>query len=264
MLHNLTKTLFPSSSLTRIHRLGVAQRLTVRAIFLVTLLALELIALTWRYEVPELVSLQLVFTNDASWATVLFQLSKESWPAGLWVIGTCLLCLLIPTPRLKAILVDWQAQSRESHWWVWLICHGLAFAAFAGITAFLFADPTDPTWLSALGFIGWMTLLGATLWLWLLALAPGRFWLGLLRHEHKRLLIGLLLGICAWRIIRFDGPLASVALWDMLTEPTLQLVHALLGWVIPSLSINPSCLWSVPPSSRSTFATAVRASKALP
>ena len=104
---------------------------------------------------------------------------------------------------------------------------------------FSFADPTDPTRLSALGFIGWMTLLGATLWLWLLALAPGRFWLGLLRHEHKRLLIGLLLGICAWRIIRFDGPLASVALWDMLTEPTLQLVHALLGWVYSELVYQP-------------------------
>jgi exosortase E/protease (VPEID-CTERM system) len=239
MLDNLTKTLAHSGHFAQIHKLLIAQRLTLRAILLVTLLVLELLTLTWRYKVPELSSLQLVFTHDASWATLLFQLSKQIWPAGLWVIGACLLCLLIPKSRFKGILVDWQAQSKESHWWGWLFCHGLAFAAFAGITVFLFADPTDPARLSALGFISWMTCLAATLWFWLLALAPGRFWLGLVRHEHRRLLIGLLLGICAWRIIRFDGPLASTALWDMLTEPTLRLVHWLLGWIYSDLIFQP-------------------------
>ena len=175
-----------------VNMLVTSNRLAIRWMALLAILAFELIVITARYEVPPLL------VNDVSWSAWLFHFSKEIWPASLWIFCAC---LLIFSPRLKVILSNLREQSSEYRWLVWLAFHILAFVAFAVITALIFETPTNPARLSAPWFAGWFALASATLLLWLLALAPGHFWLRLIRQEQMSLLFGCLLGICAWMLI---------------------------------------------------------------
>lgn len=174
--------------------------------------------------------------DDSRWSAYLFKNSKEIWRVGLWVTGSCFLLL---TPRLKVILSALREQPSEYRWSAWLILHVLAFAAFVVLTALIFETPTDPARLSTSWLAGWLALASATLMLWLLAWAPGCFWHRLVRQEHTGLLKGLLLGLCAWILIRPEGLLAQEAPWNSLAEPTLQLVYGLLGWIYSDLVYQP-------------------------
>lgn len=219
----------------RINMREASKSLALRGIVLVALLALELILLTARYEVPSLPE------DDANWAIKLFHFSKEIWPVCLWIFSSC---LLIFSPRLVAIFSNLQQQSNEYRWWDWLVLHVLAFVMFAIITAFIFEMPIDPARLSASWFAGWLIMAGATLLLWLLAVAPGHFWLRLIREEYAALLTGVLLGVIAWILIailsRYETSLLGQReFWNALARPTLQLVHSLLGWFYTDLVYRP-------------------------
>jgi len=211
-----------------------SKRLAIRWMVLLAIMAFELIVITARYEVP------LLSVNNANWSAWLFHFSKEIWSLSLWIFCAC---FLIVSPRLKVILGNLQEQSSDYRWLVWLAFHILAFIAFAIITALIFETPTNPTRLSAPWFTGWFALASATLRLWLLALAPGRFWLRLIRQEQMSLLLGCLLGLCAWMLIgmlvRQEAPLGQKEFWNSLAVPTLQLVHSLLGWVYSDLVYQP-------------------------
>lgn len=223
-----------SEYVIRVNTLVTSKRLAIRWMLLPAIMAFELIAITARYEVPPLL------VNDAGWSAWLFHFSKEIWAAGLWIFCAC---LLIFSPRFKVILSNLQEQSSDYRWLVWLAFHILAFIAFAIITALIFETPTNPARLSAPWFTGWVALASATLLLWLLALAPGHFWLRLIRQEQMSLLFGCLLGLCAWMLIgmlvRQEAPLGQKEFWNSLAVPTLQLVHSLLGWVYSDLVYQP-------------------------
>ena len=204
-----------------------------RWLFLLTILAIELAGMTAWFEVP-------IVENNASWPAWLFANSKEIWQIGVWSTGTSLLAL---SPRFQAILSDLRVQSSGYRWLVWLACHSLALATFIFVTSLVFGKPTDPARLSAAWLAGWFALASATFLLWLLALAPGRFWLRLVRQEHTALLMGVLLGICVWMLIgmliRQEAPLAQKELWNALSDLTLRLVYSLLGWVYSDLVYQP-------------------------
>jgi exosortase E/protease (VPEID-CTERM system) len=217
-----------------VNMLVTSKRLAIRWMALLAIMAFELIVITARYEVP------LLSVNNADLSTWLFHFSKEIWSLSLWIFCAC---FLIVSPRLKVILDNLQEQSSDYRWLVWLAFHILAFIAFAIITALIFETPTNPARLSAPWFTGWFALASATLLLWLLALAPGHFWLRLIRQEQMSLLFGCLLGLCAWMLIgmlvRQEAPLGQKEFWNSLAVPTLQLVHSLLGWVYSDLVYQP-------------------------
>ncbi|MEC4750516.1 exosortase E/protease, VPEID-CTERM system [Methylomicrobium sp. Wu6] len=221
-----------------------SKRFMIRWILLIALQALELVAITARYEAPSLL------INNVGWSAQLFQFSKAIWPAGLWIAGACLIAL---SPRLKIILGDLRAQSTKHRWQVWLVFHILAFAAFVVVTELVFGIPTHSTHLSTPWFAVWFVLACATLLLWLLALAPGYFWLRLIRQEHMALLAGCVLGICASILIGILSQYESSVLgqkefWDSLSIPTLYLVHTLLGWFYSDLVNQPERLLLGTPS----------------
>lgn len=217
-----------------VNMLVTSKRLAIRWMALLAIMTFELIVITARYEVP------LLPVNNADWSAWLFHFSKEIWSLSLWIF--CAFFLIV-SPRLKVILDNLQEQSSDYRWLVWLAFHILAFIAFAIITALIFETPTNPARLSAPWFTGWFALASATLLLWLLALAPGHFWLRLIRQEQMSLLFGCLLGLCAWMLIgmlvRQEAPLGQKEFWNSLAVPTLQLVHSLLGWVYSDLVYQP-------------------------
>jgi exosortase E/protease (VPEID-CTERM system) len=223
-----------SDDVMQANMLVTSKQLALRWMMLVAILALELALITARYEVPPLL------VNDADWSAWLFHFSKEIWEPSLWIFCSC---LLIFSPRFKTIVSNLQEQSNEHGWPVWLGLHLIAFVMFAVITALIFEQPTDPARLSLTWFSGWFAMASATLLLWLCALAPGHFWLRLIRQEHISLLFGCLLGIGAWMLIgmflRQEAPLGQKEFWDSLAIPTLQLVHSLLGWVYSDLVYQP-------------------------
>ena len=206
------------------------KRLALRWFLLVVLLALEIIVITDRYDKPANFSPSL--SNESSWAEWLFGFSPEIWRAGVWATGACLVILI---PKHKTILNDLREQLNGYRWSVWLLFHILALATFVVFTALIFEKPNDPARLSVSWFSAWFALGIATLSLWLLALAPSRFWSRLVRRQNTVLLLGALLGISAWLLIRQASPL----LWISLAKPTLQLVYSLLGWVYPDLVYQP-------------------------
>jgi len=217
------------------HVLATPKWFVIRWILLLAIFALELVVLTARHEVPPLLA------NDANWSAWLFHFSKEIWPAVLWIIGAYLIIL---SPRLRVIRNDLLIHLVGYHWQFWLVCHILALAAFAVVTALIFETPTNPVHLSAPWLSGWFALASATLLLWLLALAPGHFWLRLVRQDYTALLTGCLLGIGAWMLIRMLGQYETSLLWqnefwNSLAMPTLQLVHSLLGWFYADLIYQP-------------------------
>lgn len=220
---------------TRINMLEAAKSLALRWIVLLVILAFELIMLTARYEVPPLLA------NDASWSIWLFHFSKEIWPISLWIFCSC---LLVFSPRLVAIFSNLRKQSNKYRWLDWLVLHILAFVVFAIITALIFEMPLNPARLSVSWFASWFTMAGATLLLWLLAVAPGHFWLRLIRQEYATLLMGGLLGVSAWMLIailsRYETSLLGQReFWNSLATPTLRLVHSLLGWFYTDLIYRP-------------------------
>jgi exosortase E/protease (VPEID-CTERM system) len=219
----------------RTNMLGTSKRLVLRWMMLLAILVLELIFLTARYEVPPLLA------NDDSWSAWLFHVSKEIWSASLWILCAS---LLIFSPRLKVLLSNLLEQSSEYRWLDWLVFHVLAFAAFTVITALIFGMPTNPARLSAPWFAGWFALASATLLLWLLAIAPGHFWLQLIRQDYTALLMGCLVGISAWMLIGIlsqyeTSLLGQREFWNSLAIPTLHLVHSLLGWFYTDLVYQP-------------------------
>lgn len=218
-----------------LHILSISKRLANHWILLLTILVLELVVITARYEAPPLFTPLLA--NDARY---LFHFSKEIWPIGLWIIGAC---LIIISPRLKFILSDLTGQSSEYRWSFWFVFHLLAFAAFVVVTEAIFGIPSNPARLSAPWFAGWFALASATLLLWLLTLAPGHFWMRLFSREHTALIMGCVLGICASMLIgmlhRQEAPLGQIQFWNSLATPTLQLAHLLLGCVYSDLVYQP-------------------------
>jgi exosortase E/protease (VPEID-CTERM system) len=215
--------------------LSTSQPLVIRVIFLLAIGALELIAITARYGAPTLL------VNDASWSTWLLHFSKEIWPTGLWIIGACLFLL---SPRFKFIFNDLRDQSVGYRWWFWIVLQIIFFSAFAVVTALIFEVPNNPARFLPPWVVAWSALASIILLLWLLALAPGHFWLRLVRQEHMALLMGCVLGISAWMLLRMLSHyevslLGQKEFWNTLAMPTLQLVHFLLGWLYSDLVYQP-------------------------
>ena len=65
----------------------------------------------------------------------------------------------------------------------------------------------------------------------------------LLRQKRTELLVGTLLGLCAWTLVgmlvRQEAPLAQKELWLFLSGLTLQIVYSLLGWFYHELIYEP-------------------------
>lgn len=211
-----------------------SKRLAIRGLLLLTIVASELAVMTARYEVPPSLA------NDANWSARWLYSSKDIWAVILWIAGAC---LLIFSPRLKGIVSDFRKQADGHRWRIWLAFHALVFAAFAVVTALIFATPINSAHLSAAWFSGWIALLSATLLLWLFALAPGHFWLRLIRQERTALLVGGLLGMAAWMLMgmltRQEAPLGQKEFWNFLAMPTLQLVRSMLGWFYSGIVYQP-------------------------
>ncbi|SMF95839.1 exosortase E/protease, VPEID-CTERM system [Methylomagnum ishizawai] len=186
------------------------------------------------YTVPSLFSPIPRFAQDTYGPVALFHHTKEIWKLGLWLGSGGLLLL---APRHAHLLGEFRRQSRYHRWQGWLCGQCLAFVALVATTAYLFAQPTQAERLDLGGAVVWAALLGATLWLWLLALAPARFWAWLVRREAPALVAGMVLGYCASRVVEQlvwqEAPLAQKELWGILSGYTLALVHTLLGWIYP-------------------------------
>jgi len=208
-------------------------RLLSRWLFLLVILVIEFIGIIYQFEAPTV-------ADDASWSARLFANSREIWRIAIGFISVFLISFIPRVSRVKNIISELQEQSTGYRWWLWLTGHFLALAAFIFITSLVFEKPTDPARLSAAWVAGWFALASATFLLWLLAVAPSRFWLRRAREEYQGLLMGLLLGVPAGLLLLgAAGSLVQGKLWISLAEPTLRLVHTLLGLVYSDLVYQP-------------------------
>lgn len=217
------------------------ERPAIRWAFFLAVLLAEIIALTTRYEVPDtLLPREGDTINFAKW---MFDLSKNYWQATLWVIGSCMMIL---TPHYKTILGEFATHLQGYRWSVWLTLHLLTFAAFVVVTDLIFEKPTNPGHLTASWFSVWFSLAGTTFILWLLALAPSKFWLWLTHEKRQYLLVGILVGICIWVLVEMlveqKEPLPQKELWFFLSGYTLQLVYRILVWFYSDLVYQPEAL----------------------
>lgn len=210
--------------------------LRIRWLGLVGFLFVEFVIILDHFEAPKL-------GEGAEGAAWLFANSKGIW---LSILGFFLVFLLSFIPRLSRfrwLMRELQQQSATYRGWSWLIAHVLATVAFGVVTAYLFAKPIDPDRLSMAWFVIWLTLGGASGLLWLLAVAPGRFWWQLVRMEYRVLLGGALLTVpVGWLLLETIAQLAQNELWKVLAGPTMWLVHQMLSGIYPDLIYNPEQL----------------------
>lgn len=217
-------------------------RLLIRWLFLLVIVAAELMGATFWFESPTV-------ADDASGAAWLFANSREIWRISIGFISVFLLSFIPRISRANHIISELQEQLTGYPWWLWLTGHFLAFAAFVFVTSLIFEKPIDPARLSAAWFAGWFSLASATFLLWLLAVAPSRFWLRWARKEYQGLLAGLLLGVPAGLLlIGAMGQFVQAELWLSLAELTLRLVHMQLGWIYSDLVYQPDLFWIGTPS----------------
>lgn len=203
--------------------------LLIRWLFLLTILAVEIIGITIWFESPTV-------ADDTGWSAWVFENSYELLRIGIVCVGVFLLTLI---PRFKSVFRSMLEQSVGYHWWIWLIFQILAFIAFIFLTAFIFENLTNPTFhtdpifQSTIWFwlVIWLVLGSTTLILWLLTLAPSVFWLHLARNEYTGLIFGLVSGFFIWIL----AALAQKELWISLAKATLRLVYIILGLVYSDL-----------------------------
>ncbi|MGZ4999484.1 MAG: exosortase E/protease, VPEID-CTERM system [Methylomonas sp.] len=218
----------------RIHTLTISKQLAFRWFLLLTLLTLELATVAATYQVPPLLA------HNVNWSAWVLHFSNRIWSISLCIAGACVFIL---HPRIGVILCDLKEQARVYRCLPWLLLHLIAFATFVAVTSLIFKIPVNPDRLSAPWFVSWFMLASSTWLLWLLTLAPGDFWLRLIRHNQTALLMAFVLGICTWMLIGMVSPevppFGQKEFWSSLAIPTLQLSHSLLGWFYADLVYQP-------------------------
>ncbi|MCI0591200.1 MAG: exosortase E/protease, VPEID-CTERM system [Gammaproteobacteria bacterium] len=199
---------------------GIPLFLSVYWLALLVILAGEFIWITAKSDLP-------ASADRASWPVWLFDNASVLLRIGIVGAG---IFVLVLTPRLESILNEMRRQSLGDRRSLWLACHVVTFVAFAFTSALLFGTK------STFSFVAWMLLGSASLALWLLAVAPLGFWVGLFRRERVGLSLGLGLGMltCA------AGVLAQKGFWSPLAEITLRSVYWLLNPVYSDLAYEPS------------------------
>lgn len=221
--------------------LAILNRPIYRSLLFLVVLLVELIVITVNFEVPVTNAPDSgKMDNLAGW---LFIFTRVYWQVAVWVICACLFVL---APHYKTILNEFVICLQGYRWLAWLMIHLLIFAAFLTVTSIIFEQPPDPAYLTIPWFSIWISMAGATLALWLLALAPYNFWQGLMHDNRTRLLFGVLLGVCVWTIIEMfahqEAPLAQKDLWLFFGGITLQIVYWLLSWFYNDLIYQPDSL----------------------
>ena len=112
-------------------------RLLSRWLFLLVILVIEFIGITYQFEAPTV-------ADDASWSARLFSNSSQIWRIAIGFISVFLISFIPHVSRVKNFISELQEQSTGYRWWLWLTGHFLALAAFIFITSLVFEKPTDP------------------------------------------------------------------------------------------------------------------------
>jgi exosortase E/protease (VPEID-CTERM system) len=170
----------------------------------------ELLGLTIRFDAEDLVR------RPHGWARWLAE-TPVLLRGGLAFAGAF---LLVVSPRLKAIALSLTQASMGHPWGKWLSLQLVTIGVFALCTARLFEGGADSiSWVAA-----WVAAAVAAPMLWLLALAPPRYWGALARQERWGLVLAALAGAAVAASAR-----VTQALWVPLTGATFWLVEGLLG-----------------------------------
>jgi len=184
--------------------------LLLRAGLLLLLLVSELLGLTIRFDAEDLMR------RPDGWTRWLAE-SPMLLRGGLAFAAAF---LLVVSPRLKAIALSLTQASMGHPWGPWLSLQLVAIGVFALCTERLFEGGADSmSWVA-----GWVAAAVAAPMLWLLALAPPRYWGAVARQERWGLVLAALAGAAVAASAR-----VTQALWVPLTAATFWLVEGLLG-----------------------------------
>jgi exosortase E/protease (VPEID-CTERM system) len=199
----------------------------IRGLFLLAVLTLEVIWITYRFDFN--ITLGNQHPDPAT------QLIKQASLFLRVMAAFAGSALIIFSPRLMAIFRDMRNHQATHPWRLWLLAHGLVFSGFALVSAFVYAALIDSENISAALLAGWIILGGSTLGLWLIALAPFRFWRALAHREYVSLLLGGVAGLVSGAAAQL-----SQSLWQSFTlaEMTLWLVHRMLGLIYSDVAYD--------------------------
>jgi exosortase E/protease (VPEID-CTERM system) len=188
--------------------------LWLRLGLLIGLVAAELLFLSVQFDTKVLSAGQNFLTRLAGDAPIALRVVLASLAA----FG------VIVFPRAKRLGGELRTAVEHHRWGVWLLLHLVAFAGFYALTRQVFAMAAraeDPSGALLAQWLGLGLVLAA---MWLLALAPWRYWRGLMWQEKLSLLAALAAGLAAWGIGE-----VSHQLWQPLAAGTFWLSKSVLG-----------------------------------
>lgn len=186
-----------------------------RWIFLVGVFVAGLVLLTGRFDTMVLAEAPDRWVRFAPYISVLIRIGLAALAA----------FVLIAFPRLGAIAREAQQSALEHRWLPWLLLHGIAVAGYFHLTAALLDAAAQHLYPSGTQLAAWATLGGVVVGLWLLAMAPFRFWRWLAARERMALLVAISTGTLAWGL----GEFIILKLWRFIAAGTFWLSKALLG-----------------------------------
>jgi exosortase E/protease (VPEID-CTERM system) len=189
----------------------------LRWLCLITVPIIEFIWISSRFE-------SWLFAQSTHWLALPFTYTGDLLRIGIAFIGVF---FLIISPHSKLIRRTLKRETRYHCWWIWLLLQILAFSCLIAISPslrypshFVPPDfvPPAPAWVAS-----WLTLAVVALGLWMIAIAPVRFWMQLVCREYLPLLMGIFAATVVWIFSSF-----AQELWEPLAELTLRFVQPLL------------------------------------
>lgn len=156
--------------------------------FLLLLLAAEILFLSIRFDT-------IVLSESDSWLARLAGDLPVYLRIGLAALASF---LVIVYPRLTAFLKEARDAARQHHWLLWLPVQLVVYAGFFQLTTRVFGLASAKTPPPDSLLTGWAATGLAVFLVWLLTLAPFRYWLNVAVRERVALLVALLAGVAAW------------------------------------------------------------------
>jgi exosortase E/protease (VPEID-CTERM system) len=201
--------------------------LLVRWSGLVLLLVAELLALGLRFDTESLAG------QPQWWAKAVD--AAPAAPAILIAVATAI--IVLGGARLRDALGrgSCSVSTPQRSWPYYLLCHLLSFAAFTALTWFILEGEMGDSAYPGLWFFGWVMAGVGALAFWGAAAVRPRLWPGLLRQTFPQILIGIVVGIAAWRCGGLTGEL-----WRPMSSWTFEFVRVLVGLVVPECHYEPA------------------------
>lgn len=199
--------------------------MNLRSALLIACLCAEVLLISLYFD-----AYQVAIADSAEWFSFL---SRAGHLAKI-LVAVLVFLMVGMWPRLPRHLAMLNESAVAGTSRYYLGAHLASFALLFYCSTLIFEPGIEPGAVSDAVVAAWLVTFPATGILWLLALAPVRYWRWFVDTEHRILAIAVAAGIFAWWLT-----LQTQSLWTPLSDVTFQVSATLLGLFYTDIVVDP-------------------------